>query len=236
MRLNTVMMRWLRRILREPRAPIPGRVRLSDEEVRVRAGVGSVESLLQQRRLGYVASLLRSPLPPLLALLQGTDDAPDSWSQLVLRDLRAVQAAMPQRTRLPDPADAPQARRNLANAGRSAWKAAARRVVTTASALRAPEIVSVNLAEVAAEERPAFVCEQCPPERARSFACMKALKSHWMREHGHRKLGRSFIHPDCSTCPACGKQFASHAKALDHLEYRAKRCREAMLRGDLQPC
>ena len=76
-----------------------------------------------------------------------------------------------------------------------------------------------------------MVCELCPEERARVFNTAKALRTHMMREHGHRKMSRRFVAG--TACPACGKDFGSRRKALDHLEYRAARCRRTMEGGGL---
>ena len=90
----------------------------------------------------------------------------------------------------------------------------------------------VNLCEAAAPAD-AYVCTECPEESARVFNDRRALLSHRMRCHGHRKLSRQFINSD--VCPACGKSFPSMARALDHLEYRSKRCHAMMVAGELEP-
>ena len=234
-RINVVMMRWLRRILRQPRAPVPGFKRISDEEVRHRAGVFSVESLIQQRRLTYARSIVCNPLPPLHALLQDAAGVPGSWPQLLLSDLRMLRAALPEDRSLGDPADCPADWAALLASSRRAWKFAARRLQSHASALVVPEAVTVDLNQAAGEGVPAFVCMMCPREAARSFNCNKGLRTHMMRAHGVRKASRGFIPAGSSTCPACAKVFESHARALDHLEYRAMRCRAKMFDGTLVP-
>ena len=89
----------------------------------------------------------------------------------------------------------------------------------------------VNLCEAAAPEG-AFVCTECPKEGARLFNDKRALNSHRMRCHGHRKLSRQYI--NSNVCPACNKSFPSMARALDHLEYRSKRCHAMMVAGELE--
>ena len=85
--LHTFYLRALRRIVNEPRAPIPGLVRRSDSEILSSLGLPSIDNLLRRRRLLYIYSLTCKPFPALQALLLPQTDKPSSWSQLALRDL-----------------------------------------------------------------------------------------------------------------------------------------------------
>ena len=119
-----------------------------------------------------------------------------------------------------------------------AWKTAARKLITHVSAYTTPEQVTTDLSGIPIEAVPQFTCLECPAATARTFTNAKALATHRMRAHGHKKLSRSFVPPEgplSKCCPACKKHFDTHAKVLDHLEYRAKRCRAEMEAGRLTP-
>ena len=88
--LHIFYLRCLRRMGKFPRAPVPGKVRLSDAEVPKEMRMPSVLSLLASRRVGCAMSLCRCPLDPLLGLLSVHDEHPDHWSSLVLLDLLVI--------------------------------------------------------------------------------------------------------------------------------------------------
>ena len=89
-KLHTFYMRAVRRIMREPRVPIPGRPRRTDLELLRQLQWPSIANRLRRRRLGYVLSLLQNPFPPLLATLQAHGPRPSAWAKLVLEDLRSM--------------------------------------------------------------------------------------------------------------------------------------------------
>ena len=234
--LNVFYMRCLRRIMRAPRAPVEGYERETDEQVRARAGVSTIEALIQQRRLAYAGSLVRNPLPALGALLQDLAGAKNSWPDFVLQDLRAVHAAMPAdlRAALGDPATEAQQWQSFIREAPAAYRSACRRLRTVVSRHTTVPVVCANLLKLAPAEVAMYTCLQCPAEAARVFTSNKALRTHAMRVHGARKLACSYIAGDSSRCPACAKVFPTHKRALDHLEYRAKRCYQKMIEGELE--
>ena len=68
------------------------------------------------------------------------------------------------------------------------------------------------------------------PSAARSSKKdQKAVATHRMRAHGHRKPVSSYIESDCLQCPGCNKHFPSRSKLLDHAQYRSKGCRDKIL-------
>ena len=77
----------------------------------------------------------------------------------------------------------------------------------------------------------AFVCMLCPSDKRRCCNSAGALVSHQHRSHGCKNSFRRATVDD--SCPACGKTFGTRAKALDHIAYRAKRCRQAFLNGSI---
>ena len=72
----------------------------------------------------------------------------------------------------------------------------------------------------------AFVCMLCPSDKRRC-----ALASHQHRSHGYKNPFRRATVDD--SCPACGKTFGTRAEALNHIAYRAKRCRQAFVNGSI---
>ena len=77
----------------------------------------------------------------------------------------------------------------------------------------------------------AFVCMLCPSDKRRCCNSAGALVSHQHRSHGYKNPFRRATVDD--SCPACGKTFGTRPKALDHIAYRAKRCRQACLNGSI---
>ena len=77
----------------------------------------------------------------------------------------------------------------------------------------------------------AFVCMLCPSDKRRCCNSAGALVSHQHRSHGYKNPFRRATVDD--SCPVCGKTFGTRAKALDHIAYRAKRCRQAFLNGSI---
>ena len=69
-----------------PRAPVPGKERLSGAEVLKKMKMPSAFSLIASRRVNHAMPLCRCPLDPLLGLLSAQDACPEQWSSLVLCD------------------------------------------------------------------------------------------------------------------------------------------------------
>ena len=230
------MMRCVRRITHSPRVPREGYEVLSDERLRAKFNVESVQSRLRRRRIAHAVALLRTPWPELDALIYAaphdTSGLAPSWPDAVLQDLREVREEAPELHYLPDPAVGWEAWREfIVNDTANTLKKAVRGAKKTSSSLIGEKLKVVVNRD--AEDVPcgAYICTECPPGAARVFADNKALSSHRMRCHQHRKLARRYINSD--VCPACNKKFPSVARALDHLEYRSKSCHTKMVAGDL---
>ena len=74
-----------------------------------------------------------------------------------------------------------------------------------------------------------FVCMLCPADRRRRCNSASALVSHHHRSHGyHNPFGRAAVD---DSCLACKKKFGNREETLDHIAYRAKKCRHAFLDG-----
>ena len=71
----------------------------------------------------------------------------------------------------------------------------------------------------------------CSADRGRCCNSASALVSHQHRSHGYHNPFRRATVDDSR--PACKKMFGNRAKALDHIAYRAKKCRQAFLDGSI---
>ena len=102
-RLEAFQMRCLRRLAGEPRASIPGHVRISDVELRRQLDIPSIESQIRRARLRYAASLVRVAQPSVAALLGVGLRMPADWASMLLGDLEALREVCPLFQNLGDP-------------------------------------------------------------------------------------------------------------------------------------
>ena len=219
--LHTFYLRAVRRIAHESRFPIPGKPRLSDLALLQKLQLPSVDNILRRRRLLYISSLICKPYPALQALLLPHSASPSPWSQRVLADLQAIPRLAP-----------PPARRDLDVLGdpRSAKGAAAWTEFIAADWWKWKRLardVTVGSAPFADDSTEPLTVP-CP-ECAKLFSSSKAVATHRMRVHGHRKPVASVIPAGATTCPACSKVFATTRQLLDHAQYRARKCRDVIL-------
>ena len=101
--LEAFQMKCLRRRAGEPRVLIPGRVRISDVELRRQLDIPSIESQVRRARLRYAASLVKVAQPSVAALLGVGLGAPADWASMVLGDLKALREVCPLFQNLDDP-------------------------------------------------------------------------------------------------------------------------------------
>ena len=216
--LNVFYMRAMRRITGHPRAPVEGVQRLSNSEVRAKYKQPSIQALLFRWWLGYVASLVRQPLLPLLGLLEPHCSLPSSWSQLILEDLRTRWKVVPALREFEDPYVVWPRWQSVMVHRPAVWNKLVREASLDSYIFKSCLADSVE-----------FSCldHKCP-DCDRAFASAKAVATHRMRVHGHRKEVASHIATDCLSCPACSKVFVSHRMLLDHAQYRSKSCLAAI--------
>ena len=188
----------------------------------------------------HVLALVRTPWPELEALISaspmGSAEAP-AWADAVADDLRCLAAVSWDFWWLGDPGVHSCQWRSAMWWSPVDFNTSVRMLRTTECTLiDEKRAVVVNISELAQVRGPAlkpqYVCDLCPPARARGFNCNKALATHKMRSHGHRKTARRYVLQGGTKCPACDKEYGSYASVLDHLEYRSKRCRAQMLGGN----
>ena len=77
---------------------------------------------------------------------------------------------------------------------------------------------------------PSVLCEQC----GKAFRTNAALKVHEHRVHGLSRSARQFVESD-GICPFCQRCFQTRLRAVDHISYRSRACRNAMEYTDLAP-
>ena len=102
-RLEAFLMRCLRRLAGEPRVPIPGRVRISDVELRRLLKIPSIESQIRRARLMYAASMVKVAQPSVAALLGVGQRGRADWASLLLGDLESPREVCPLFQNLDDP-------------------------------------------------------------------------------------------------------------------------------------
>ena len=105
------------------------------------------------------------------------------------------------------------------------WRTAGRYWKRYVSVLKSP--ADVKGAELSS---PSVLCEQC----GKAFRTNAALKVHEHRVHGLSRSARQFVESNgiCSFCQRC---FQTRLRAVDHISYRSRVCRNAMEYSDLAP-
>ena len=166
MRLEAFQMRCLRRLAGELRVPIPGRVRISDVELRRQLGIPSVESQIRLARLRYAASLVKVAQPSIAALLGVGQRAPADWASLLLGDLESLREVCSLFQNLDDPS--------------TDWERW-RELIATPVGDRA---IRLNLKFESCWYETPSICT------VGVFTSERARQAHRARAHGHRTMAR----------------------------------------------
>ena len=181
--------------------------------------------------------LLKGRLSPLAKLYKGGSK---QWRALrrvasgametLLDDMRLVREASNALRRMPDPFHQPEPWMNLLEI-KYEWSKALRQLDVKCSRPKKSEGARYMSDDQLMANPQAFVCMLCPNDKRRCCNSAGALISHQHRSHGYKNPFRRATVDD--SFPACGKTFGTRAKALDHIAYRAKRCRQAFLNGSI---
>ena len=168
---------------------------------------------------------------PLLGLLSAHDEHPDQWSYLVLRDLLVISTSeFGLEAKLGDPGNQWPAYMILRPAK---WKTMLAKARTEDWWNDPSDELDEDTLECGNIDRSgvpvAFTVEQSTcPECGKIFKKgPKAVATHRMRAHGHRKPVSSYI--ESEECPGCNKHFPNRSKLLDYAQYRSKGCRDKIL-------
>ena len=168
-------------------------------------------------------SLCRCPLDPLLEPPVCDDEHRDQWSSLVLRDLLVSSTSeLGLDAKLGDPSDhwhcfgvrhdpAPS------RSGKRCWQEPEPKTGGTTPATDLMRMRS-NAGTLTAQEfqwHSPSTRAPVPSAVKSSRRDQKAVATHRMRAHGHRKQVSNYIASDCLQCPGYNKLFPSRSKLLD---------------------
>ena len=158
------------------------------------------------------------------------------WTKLLSDDLVEMQRVLaPKLDELGDPLQNSQAWVAFMKEYPQAWKLLVRRYYDSngvlAESTTTPVFVDLTVPPRSGVEH-MFVCHCCATDAARVFLTAQALAAHLANKHGHRRSAHLYIGSDMM-CPACGRSFATKAKAVHHLQWSATACRRRMLAGEL---
>ena len=207
--LNSLYMRVVRRI--------GGNVRFdhtacSDLVARRQVNMLSLDCIILQRRLIYLARLVQSRCHPLQALLsQGTLQKDGSmrqlpWATQIRKDLRSCYSISAIAVSLlPDPDLQPTLWYELMLSGSDTWRNVVLSVrffesVCDRSRVDAPDCAVAS-----------FQCLACPA----SFGTSKALQQHSRSKHGARTDRRHYAPAD-GICQSCNKKFSTRLRLIAH--------------------
>ena len=126
--------------------PEESREMISDAKLLESLGLPSLDCLLRRKRLVYLASLLRRPCSAIMSLSASWTTRSAAWSDLVVDDLRALQAAIPDRlAHLGEPAEKWQEWKEFILASKFRWKNLAHGYVALVNDFAPPGIKVANL-------------------------------------------------------------------------------------------
>ena len=95
------------------------------------------------------------------------------------------------------------------------------------------EVHAAGLGAGPAPARAAVEAELNCPECGRRFRSAGAVLCHRTHAHGRRRPAAAFVLS--SVCPACGNDYRTRLRCLEHVERGSLRCRSAVLGGGLMP-
>ena len=206
-----------------------------DSEVLERLGLSCTATVLVQRRLALLPSLGAPEAPAALRSLLGVAAA-TRWGQQWAADLKWLAGHYPG---WPDPVSRDGSWRwwSWAREAPGDFKKAATKVVERRPGLDRTMEPPVWTTEA---ELPALLeawggslwpCPECSRDRIRVAATKEALVARKTRAHGMRNPARK--HVLGTVCPACGQDFRTRPRVLQHLAYSSKRCSMQMRAGAL---
>jgi len=214
-----------------------------------------VEAHIAAARLRLAARISSKGTAAVRGMVQSRSGA--NWRRALIRDLGLMRVVLRGKLReLPEPAAAPAAWEAFWRQYPGAWAALIRKFMKTAAAdpaaflaaleglhqageaagsgeVEGEEVVPPAAADVpmppAAAEEPAPQCEEC----GKVFASLRALKCHGTHAHGRKRPAAAFV--VSAICPACGNDYRTRLRALEHVERGSARCRLAVLEGGMVP-
>ena len=219
--VHKVVMRIARRISDNP-------VTLGDEQLSDLAVLKGldwmlVEDKLRLERFRYAHRLILYAPSLLLALIQLTDTAKDSWMSMLVADFAFARTHIPKLSQMSDPLISIDPWFSLIRAcTKTTWhtytKLLANALLTFRHADRAVGVPPPPVPVYAGEQ-----CDQCQ-FRASTQAL---LMSHKWHNHGYRQPARRYAFG--TICRGCCTQFWTRARVVKHLAYASKHCLNAIM-------
>ena len=237
--LNNVYMKVIRKVVGKSRFGQS----CPDLDVRVEAGMPSIDCCVRRARLMYVARVVKPALPNLLAVLQfrSRDGKSLPWVRMILYDFTVMLHVYPSKLQeLGDPAHC--ADRWLAFIAKypMQWKQLVKGYHTACNDGEGAAEDSSGPAVVVFPVRDAtvpcfsFTCNQCNA----SFPTNKALMQHARIKHGIKCCIQNLV-GDETVCPVCATEFSHRHALIAHLSdnrvrsrVRATSCKAAFLAMD----
>ena len=211
---------------------VPDEKRIPDRALWVDVGKMTALQVLRVHRLRYLPRFYKTAPPMLLALVQAST-CEGSWPLLVMEDLAAMEAALPEGNQvkllLKDPID-PRAFGDFMRAGARGWRSAvatlagslARATSKAAAAAADPGVVGAPGAQPpAAVPLVTHECEHCHAE----FDSYPAVLGHMAKKHGYRNPLRAFAQTE--VCPCCNYTFWTRERLFHH--FMRSKCGSAVL-------
>ena len=231
-RTQAAYMRPRRQILGHPRF---GHTDVSDDQVCKQLGHSALDMAITCRRLRLLPLLLDGPA--YLRAIHCAEPKPPH-ARLLLDDLTLLWEHAEELRHLPSPAMAPAQWACYITASRPRWKRIVRAIALLPNrpgviAQQAPPPTAAEVEEAEAQRstlpraQQLLQCDLCQ-KWCRGW---RGLAGH--RHRAHRIVATARAYCITSTCPACGKDYGSRPRAVHHLQYSSKVCREMMRTGRL---
>lgn len=223
--LHAARMRVLRRIAGCSRhQPLEN---TTDEQVLQTLGCNSTAAIVKQRMLVALSSaLVRGPMA--LRALLAAHGHKTKYSLRLTSNLRWLRDRAPCLVGWPDPAEDPAPWLDIIRNCPGEWAKVVKAAVDQCVHCHIAK-PKFTVFEPAQPEGQSFVCDLCPPGRARMCDTAKGLKQHKLVVHGLRCPIRPFV--VTKVCPVCAHDFGTRMRALRHARNDSKSCRAAILAG-----
>ena len=209
----------------------PGKLLMTDEQIRLQLKVPTVETRMAAERLRYAARLSTHGQETTMAFVQGVGGQP--WRSMLLHDIAWLQRALaPKLEALPFPGLDPRAWEAFWRKWPKVWsqlivkslEVVAQHPHRYQPAVKSePASVSAVAARAVDGEHMCHICWDV-------FPTVRSLNAHRTIKHKHRAEHQFYVRD--SVCPVCGTEFHMRVRAMSH--FTLTKCREAMATGQIE--
>ena len=226
-RTQEAYIRPRRRILGHPRFE---HTDVTDQRVCEMLGHPALDMALTMRRLNLLYTLLRGP--SFVRAIHCQEPKPPQ-AYTFLEDMVLVWQHSTLVGDLPHPAEAPGQWREFIIASKRRWRQAVRDIAQLPNRtgiiaqLEAPPEAPTGDCIATPRDKEVLQCDRCQ----RWCRSWRGLAAHRLKAHGITAEARHFCISDI--CPACGKSYFTRPRAIHHLQYSSRSCRQKMLDGSL---